>query len=94
MQYCQICQISLLDSFKNSTHKILILVELKNGLSCAFLSDVAGFLKSHFKGPKYFKKVVLTPRRVECGGTEGEIVLAHGRLPSPALQTQSCQLHN
>ena len=63
MQYCQICQISLLDSFKNSTHKILILVELKNGLSCAFLSDVAGFLKSHFKGPKYFKKVVLTPRK-------------------------------
>ena len=30
-----------------------------------------------------FKKVVL-PGRVKCGGTEGEIVVAHGRLPSPA----------
>ena len=29
-----------------------------------------------------FKKVVL-PRRVKCGGTEGEIMVAHGRLPSP-----------
>ena len=30
-----------------------------------------------------FKKVVLSGR-VKCGGTEGEIVVAHGRLPSPA----------
>ena len=30
-----------------------------------------------------FKKVVL-PGRVKCGATEGEIVVAHGRLPSPA----------
>ena len=29
------------------------------------------------------KKVVL-PGRVKCGGTEGEIVVAHCRLPSPA----------
>ena len=29
-----------------------------------------------------FKKVVL-PGRVKCGGTEGEIVVAHGRMPSP-----------
>ena len=32
-----------------------------------------------------FKKVVL-PGRVKCGGTEGEIVVAHGRLPSPAYR--------
>ena len=31
--------------FKNSTHKILILSSVKNGLSCAFLSDAAGFIK-------------------------------------------------
>ena len=31
-----------------------------------------------------FKKVIL-PGRVKCGGPEGEIVVAHGRLPSPAL---------
>ena len=31
-----------------------------------------------------FKKVAL-PGRVKCGGTEGEIVVAHGRLPSPDL---------
>ena len=30
-----------------------------------------------------FKKVFL-PGRVKCGGTEGEIVVAHGRQPSPA----------
>ena len=30
-----------------------------------------------------FKKVVL-PGRVKCGGTEGEIVVAHGCLPYPA----------
>jgi len=30
-----------------------------------------------------FKKVVL-PGRVKCGGIEEEIVVAHGRLPSPA----------
>ena len=36
------------------------------------------FLKSHFKGLNIlFKKVVL-PGRVKCGGTEGEIVVAHG----------------
>jgi len=39
------------------------------------------FLKSHLNIP--FKKVVL-PGRVKSGGTEGEIVVAHGRLPSPA----------
>ena len=33
-----------------------------------------------------FRKVVL-PGRVKCGGTEGEIVMAHGRLPSPAHDT-------
>ena len=32
-----------------------------------------------------FKKVVL-PGRVKCGGTEGEIVVAHSRLPSPACE--------
>jgi len=62
------------------------------------------FLKSHFKALNIpFKKVVL-PGRVKCGGTDGElmvahgcrkrkklicgtegvIVVAHGRLPSPA----------
>ena len=30
-----------------------------------------------------FKKVVL-PGRVKCGGTEEEIVVVNGRLPSPA----------
>jgi len=37
------------------------------------------FLKSHFKGALNipFIKVVL-PGRVKCGGTEGEIVVAHG----------------
>ena len=30
-----------------------------------------------------FRKVVL-PGRVKCGGTEGEILVAHGHLPSPA----------
>ena len=34
-----------------------------------------------------FKKVVLHGR-VKCGGTEGEIVVAHGRLPSPARVIQ------
>ena len=33
-----------------------------------------------------FKKVVL-PGRVKCGGTEEDIVVAHGRLPSPARST-------
>ena len=36
------------------------------------------FLKSHFKGPKYTIKKVVLPGRVKCGGTEGEIVVAHG----------------
>jgi len=27
------------------------------------------------------------PGGVKCSGTEGEIVVAHGRLPSPAHQT-------
>ena len=47
--------------------------------------------------PMPFKKVVL-PGRVKCGGTEGEIVVAHGRLPSPARLTRLCLslsiLHN
>ena len=43
------------------------------------MSDAAGFLK----------KVVL-PGRVNRGGTEGEIVVAHGRLPSPARTTALC----
>ena len=34
-----------------------------------------------------FKKVVL-PEKVKCGGTEGEIVVANGRLPSPASHTR------
>ena len=38
------------------------------------------------------------PGRVKCGGTEGEIVVAHGRLPSPARLTRLCLslsiLHN
>ena len=25
-------------------------------------------------------------RRVKCGGAEGEIAVAHGRLPSPAYE--------
>jgi len=43
------------------------------------------FLKSHFKGPKYtIKKSSFARKRKKliCG-TEGEIVVAHGRLPSP-----------
>ena len=38
-----------------------------------------------------FKKVVL-PGRVKCAGTEGEIVVAHGRLPSPSLTAGSVGL--
>ena len=43
------------------------------------MRDAAGFLKNYtFKALNIpFKKVVL-PRRVKCGGTEGEIVVAHG----------------
>ena len=41
-----------------------------------------------------FIKVVL-PGRVKCGGTKGEIVVAHDRLPSPArptvLHKQTCK---
>ena len=48
--------------------------------------------KSHFLKALNipFKKVVL-PGRVKCGGTEGEIVVAHGRLPSPARSASSKQ---
>ena len=42
-----------------------------------FLRDVAGFFKSNFKGPKYIIKTIFFPGRVKCGGTEGEIVVAH-----------------
>ena len=35
------------------------------------------FWKSHFNGLKYIIKVVL-PGRIKCGGTEEEIVVAHG----------------
>ena len=50
----QIVKNFIAKQLKNSTHKILILSRIeKNGLSCAFLRDAAGFLKSHFKGPKY-----------------------------------------
>ena len=35
------------------------------------------FLKSHFKGPNTIKKVVLSGIE-SSGGTEGEIVAAHG----------------
>ena len=45
------------------------------------------FLNHTLKALKLpFKKVVL-PGRVKCGGTEGEIVVAHGRLPFPARGT-------
>ena len=40
-----------------------------------------------------FKKVVL-PGRVECGGTEGEIVVAHGRLPSPTRKTHCTKIYS
>ena len=39
------------------------------------MRDAAGFLKITLNIP--FKKVVL-PGRVKCGGTEGEIMVAHG----------------
>ena len=75
----------ILKQFKNSTHKILILSRIEKMvwvvLFCVTRLD---FLKSHFKGPKYTIKKVVLPGRVKCGGTEGEIVVAHGRLPSPA----------
>ena len=48
-----------------------------------FWCDAAGFLKITLI--RSFKKEVF-PGRVEWGGTEGEIVVAHGRLPSPAPQ--------
>ena len=48
-----------------------------------FWHDAAGFLKITLIRPSPFKKGVL-PGRVKCGGTEGEIVVAHGHLPSPA----------
>ena len=40
------------EQFKNSTHKILILSRIeKNGMSCAFLRDAAGFLKITLSRP-------------------------------------------
>ena len=61
---------------------------LKNGLSSAFLRDAAGFYENHtLKALNIpFKKVVWSGR-VKCGGTEEEIVVAHGCLPSPARRT-------
>ena len=38
-----------------------------------------------------FKKVVL-PGRVKCGSTEGEIEVAHGRLPSHAPLIEDVQI--
>ena len=69
----------IVKQFKNSTQKILILSRIeKNGLSCAFLRDAAGFFKVHALNALNipFKKVVL-PGRVKCGGTEGKMVVAH-----------------
>ena len=105
-QFCDISRCNTLikfiknfidNSFKNSTHKILILCRIEKMVW-------VGSLKSHFKCPKYTIKKVVLPGRVKCGGTEGEIVVAHGcrkrkklicgmegkivvahgRLPSPA----------
>ena len=69
----------IVKQFKNSTHKILILSRIEKMvwvvLFCVTRLD---FLKSHFKALNIpFKKVVL-PGRVKCGGTEGEIMVAHG----------------
>ena len=52
---------------------------MKNGLSCAFLSDAARIFENHtLKALNIpFKKVVLHGR-VKCGGTEGELVVAYG----------------
>ena len=48
-------------------------------MSCTFLHDTTGFFKNYtLKALNIsFKKVVL-PGRVKCGGTEREIVVAHG----------------
>ena len=52
------------------------------------MRDAAGFFLNHtLKALNIpFKKAVL-PGRVKRGGTEGEIVVAHGRLPSLARAT-------
>ena len=52
---------------------------------------MAGFLKSHFKGPKCTIKKVVLPGRVKYGSTEEEIVVAHGRQPSPARKGRSLE---
>ena len=62
-------------------HPYFILTLKYKYLNIYLLRDAAGFLKITLNIP--FKKVVL-PGRVKRGGTEGEIVVAHGRLPSPA----------
>ena len=41
-----------------------------------------------YLGPvKFDLKNPVLPWRVKCGGTEGEIVVVHGHLPSPAHDT-------
>ena len=75
----------IVKQFKNSTHKILILSGVEKMVWVVlFWVTRLDFLKSHFTGPKYTIEKVVLPGRVKCGGTEGEIVVAHGRLPSPA----------
>ena len=66
----------IVKQFKNSTHKIILSrIEKK-----VFLNQTLKALNISFK------KVVLHGR-VKRDGTEGEIVVAHGRLPSSALKT-------
>ena len=58
---------------------------------CAFLRDAAGFLKITQNALNISYKKVVLPKRVKCSGTEGEMVVAHGRLPSPARLTLTCE---
>jgi len=70
----------ILKQFKNSTNKILILSRIffKWFELCFFAWRGWIFLNHTLKALNIpFKKVVL-PGRVKCGGTEGEIVVAHG----------------
>ena len=46
---------------------------------CAFLRDATGFLSPTIKALN-----IPLHGRVKCEGTEGGIVVAHDRLPSPA----------
>ena len=69
----------IVKQFKNSTHKILILSRIGKWFELCFFAWRGWIFKNHtLKALNIpFKKVVL-PGRVKCGGTEEDIVVAHG----------------